>query len=98
MSPTETLSASSPSFLKGIIRIFPLSRSPNPLSGVTSTVFLSPTEESPNASSRPLITHDSPTETSFGWYFTFDSWMECFFASSSIVVSKTSPESFTLAV
>jgi len=44
----------------------PESRSPNPLSGDTSMVVLSPTEVFSSASSNPLITHDSPTETSFG--------------------------------
>jgi len=43
-----------------------VSLSPNPLSGVISMVFLSPTAVFSNASSNPLITHDSPTETSFG--------------------------------
>ena len=66
MSPTVTLSASSPSLRKGIILTFPESLSPNPLSGVTSTEVLSPTFELANASSSPFITQDSPTETSFG--------------------------------
>ncbi len=69
VSPTDTFSASSPSFLRGIILTLPLSLAPNPLSAETSIVFFSPAFVSGKASSSPLRTHASPTETSFGIYF-----------------------------
>ena len=98
VSPTDTFSASSPSFLRGIILTLPLSLAPNPFSAETSIVFFSPAFVSGKASSSPLRTQASPTETNFGIYFMLGSWMECFFASSSFVVSKTSPLSLILAV
>ena len=56
VSPTVTLSASSPNFLIGSILTFLESLSPNALSGVTSTVSLSPTDVFASASSSPWRT------------------------------------------